>query len=132
MKILIADDEHPNRVLMDKLLSRYGTCMLTENGEEAVQAVKWSHEDNEPFDLICLDIVMPELSGLDALKEIRDLETKNGFDGDKESKILMCTSMNTDEHFTEAFFVGGCTDYITKPITAEALKEKLIEHELIG
>lgn len=131
MRILIADDEHPNRILMDKLLSKYGECTLTENGAEAVEAVQWSIEDDEPYDLICLDIVMPELTGQEALKKIRELERANGMDGDKESKIIMCTSMDSDAHLTEAFFSGGCTDYLTKPITPDALKAKLVEHNII-
>jgi two-component system, chemotaxis family, chemotaxis protein CheY len=131
MNILIADDEHPNRILMDKLLSTYGECTLTENGAQAVEAFEWALEDKEPYDLICLDIVMPEMSGQEALEKIREIEQANGLEGDKETKIIMCTSMDSDDHITDAFFKGGCTDYLTKPITPDSLKAKLKEHDII-
>lgn len=128
MNILIADDEQPNRILMDKLLSGYGECTLTENGAEAVEAFEWAIEDNEPYDLICLDIVMPEMSGQEALVKIRSIEKEQGL---KEAKIIMCTSMDSDANITDAFFNGGCTDYLTKPITPDSLKAKLLEHNII-
>jgi len=132
MRILISDDEHPNRILMDKLLSGYGECLITENGAQAVEAVQWSIEDDEPFDLICLDIMMPELTGQEALREIRKLERDNGIPDEKAAKIIMCTSLDTDKDMTDAFFKGGCTDYLTKPITPDALRSKLSEHGLIS
>lgn len=131
MKILIADDERPNRILMNKLLSGYGKCQLTENGAQAVEAAQWAIEDKDPYDLICLDIIMPEMSGQEALQKIRAIEKKHGLVDDKGAKIFMCTSMDTDEHMTTAFFEGGCTDYICKPITPDSLKAKLKEHGLI-
>lgn len=131
MKILIADDEHPNRILMSKLLSGYGKVLLAENGAQAVEAAQWAIEDGEPYDLICLDIVMPEMNGQEALQKIREIERLQGLTDDKVAKVFMCTSMDTDEHMTTAFFDGGCTDYLCKPITPDNLKAKLREHELI-
>ncbi|MBF0178985.1 MAG: response regulator [Magnetococcales bacterium] len=131
MKILIADDEPHNRLLMEKILGPYGTCDLTVTGEEAVDACELALTDQEPYDLICLDIMMPEMDGQEALTRIRDLERTHGIDESHEAVIFMVTALNTEEQVVKAFFHGGCTDYIAKPVTRGALLEKLHQYSLL-
>ena len=74
MKILIAEDEFVSRTKLEKILSSYGECHVTVDGSEALLAFKAALETNEPYDLICLDILMPKMDGHEALQEIRKME----------------------------------------------------------
>lgn len=131
MKILIADDESPNRVLMQKLLGGLGECHAVVNGRETVEAVEMALADQAPYDLVCLDIMMPEMDGQDALKRIRALERKNKISPKNEATILMITALDTQKSVVEAFFKGNCTDYLAKPITRNKLFEKLRDLDLV-
>lgn len=66
MKILIVEDDYASRRFLNKLLSDYGECDITVNGKEAVDAFMLSCLDEAPYQLICLDIMMPELDGIKA------------------------------------------------------------------
>ncbi len=71
MKILLAEDDFASRKFMTNYLEKYGECDITVDGEEAVDAFMMALEDGEPYDLICLDVMMPVLDGYQALKAIR-------------------------------------------------------------
>ena len=74
MKIMIADDDFVCRMLLQKLLSPLGECVTVINGLEAINAFRVALSEKAPFDLLCLDIMMPEMDGQDALKAIRRIE----------------------------------------------------------
>ena len=78
MRSLVVEDDFTSRFLLQTILSTYGECHGAVNGREALEAYKASKEKGEPFDLICLDIMMPEMDGQEVLKEIRDIEKEEG------------------------------------------------------
>ncbi|MBF0474190.1 MAG: response regulator [Nitrospirae bacterium] len=116
MKFLIVDDNYNNRILLQKMLSQYGDCDMAIDGKEAVDAFKMAMDDGQPYNLICLDIMMPEMNGQEALKVIREYERSKGIEKDNGVKIIMATALYTPQDLIEAFFNGGCNDYLTKPI----------------
>lgn len=116
MKILIVDDNYNNRLLLQKMLSSHGDCDMAIDGKEAVAAFKMAMDDKEPYNLVCLDIMMPEMNGQEALKAIREYERSKGIEKDAGAKIVMTTALYTPADLIEAFFNGGCNDYLTKPI----------------
>ena len=59
MRILLAEDDFVTRKFMTNFLSKYGECDVTVDGMEAVDAFMMAMEDGEPYDLVCLDIMMP-------------------------------------------------------------------------
>ena len=59
MKILLAEDDYATRKFMVSFLSKYGECDVTVDGMEAVDAFLMALEEEEPYDLVCLDIMMP-------------------------------------------------------------------------
>lgn len=71
MKALIADDDYATQIILKDILSEFFDCDLVENGIEAVQAFEVATADGTPYDLICLDIMMPIMTGQEALGEIR-------------------------------------------------------------
>ena len=73
MKILLAEDDFVTRKFMASFLSKYGECDVTVDGMEAVDAFMLALEEGEPYDLVCLDIMMPVMDGLQATSAIRNL-----------------------------------------------------------
>ncbi len=134
MKVLIAEDDFASRKFMLRFFEEYGECDVTVDGKEAVEAYKMAVECGEPYDLICLDIMMPEMDGHQALKTIRKIEEENGVAEDDRIKIVMTTALSETRHVTKAF-ENGCTAYAGKPINQDKLeamlkKFKLIEEQL--
>ena len=78
MKTLIVEDDFTSRLLLQELLKGYGPAHVAVNGKEAVEAARMAMDAGEPYDLICLDIMMPEMDGHGALKEIRAQEEARG------------------------------------------------------
>jgi two-component system chemotaxis response regulator CheY len=118
MRILIAEDDMVSRKFLLKFLSQYGECDVVVDGLEALDAYLLAMKDNEPYDLICLDIMMPKVDGVKVLKAIRDLETQKGIMPDKRSKIIMTTALAESQYVQKAFEIG-CEAYAAKPIDTE-------------
>lgn len=130
MKILIAEDDLTSRLFMKKFLSRYGECELAMNGMEAIELVMNSLESGNPYDLICLDIMMPKIDGIKALIAIRELERAKGEVLTNVSKIIMITALNDKKTVDEAY-QNGCDAYAWKPIDIEKFSKVLKKLELI-
>ncbi|MBF0319663.1 MAG: response regulator [Nitrospirae bacterium] len=133
MKILIADDDLNNRTVLHGMLAGYGECDVVVTGKEAYEAFILAHEENKPYDLICLDIMMPVMDGNEALVKIRDYEKEMGLNvPSTEAKIVMTTALDHPKDIIKAFYKGGCTAYLTKPITKKALIEQLQDIGLLN
>ena len=130
MKALIVEDDFTSRLLLQELLKTYGPTHLAVNGQEAVEAFRLALEEGRPYELICLDIMMPEMDGQTALNKIRQLEeSKNIFSTDG-AKIIMTTSLDDPKNIIAAFS-GLCDAYLVKPIEKAKLLERLQELRLI-
>jgi len=130
MRILIAEDDLASRKFLHKFLSTYGDCDITVDGIEAVDAFLLAWDENNPYDLICLDIMMPKLDGLKTLKAIRDIEKQKCVDAGRRAKIIMTTALNEKQTvFTS--FDAGCEAYAAKPIDTAKLVEVMRKLELI-
>ncbi len=130
MKTLLAEDDFASRKFMDKFLSQYGDCDVTVDGEEAVVAFMMALENDEPYDLVCLDVMMPVLDGYQVLKAIRDIETEKGIPKPKRVKIIMTTALNEERNVKKAFELG-CEAYSGKPIDVDRFEKLLKKLELI-
>ena len=131
MKILIAEDDLVSRNFLFKFLSKYGECDMVIDGLEALDAVMISLKDKVPYDLICLDIMMPKVDGVKVLKHIRDLENQKGTLPNKRAKIIMTTAL-AETQFVQNAFEIGCDAYAAKPIDTEKLIEVLHNLGLIN
>ncbi|MCX7748127.1 MAG: response regulator [Clostridia bacterium] len=120
MKILIAEDDLASRKFIYKFLSDYGDCDLTVDGMEALDAFMLAWDEGSPYDLVCLDVMMPKLDGLKVLKAIRDIETQKGLQDDERVKIIMTTALNDTQDVYGAFDMGA-EAYAAKPIDTEKL-----------
>lgn len=130
MRILIAEDDFASRKAILKFLSVYGECDVTVDGMEAIDAFMMALEEDDPYDLVCLDVMMPIMDGYQALKNIRDIEKEKHVTPDRQAKVIMTTALNEEKNVKKAFELG-CTVYCAKPIDMEKLKGMLDKLGLI-
>ena len=130
MKMLIAEDDFTSRLLLLTLLKNYGPLDIAVNGQEAVEAVRIALEAGQPYDLICLDIMMPEMDGQQALKVIRHMEETQGILPSNGTKIVMTTALDDLQNVGIAYH-SLCDAYLTKPIHKAKLLEELRKLMLI-
>ena len=132
IKILIVEDEFISRTLLTEMLSPFGDCDVVTNGREAVEALEKSYSvaDNS-YDLVCLDIMMPKMSGHEVLREMRRIEKDKGIFGADTAKVLMVTALDDAKNIMEALVDGRCAAYLTKPLSKSRLEEHLRQLQLI-
>ena len=132
MKTLIVEDDFLSRSLLSTLLSEYGVCHVAVNGREALIAVERGFVENDPYDLICLDIMMPVMDGQQTLQEIRKMEERHGIVGVDTTKVIMVTAADDSTNILKAFRQGQCEAYLTKPVDREKLITHIRDLGLIG
>lgn len=125
MRILIVEDDFISRKLLQRLLGHYGDCDIAVNGQEAIEAFKLAHKDGKPYDLVCMDIMMPVVDGQQALKQIREIEKSMDMPMSQEVKVIMTTALDDPRNVVESFYKGGATSYITKPIDKKKLLDEI-------
>ena len=130
MKTLIVDDDFTNRLLLQKILKSSGQSHVAVNGKEAVEAVRAAQEGGEPYDLVCLDIMMPEMDGHEALKRIRAMEEEAGISGPDRVKIIMTTALSDRDNILKSI-EEHCDGYVLKPFDKAKLLEKLCQLGLL-
>jgi two-component system chemotaxis response regulator CheY len=127
---LIVEDDFTSRFLLQEILRDYGPSQVAVNGREAVEAVAASLAAEQPYDLICLDIMMPEMDGQEALRKIRELEKEKGILSTDGAKVLMTTALDDMKNLSTAF-QNLCDAYLVKPVQKEKLLEELRKLDLI-
>ncbi|NLK97394.1 response regulator [Defluviitalea saccharophila] len=130
LKILIAEDDLISRKFLSKFLSQYGECDIVVDGLEAIDAYMLAMREKKPYDLICLDIMMPKLDGVRVLKAIRDMETQKFILPEKRVKIIMITAL-AEAELVQTAFQYGCEAYASKPINIDKFVEVMEKLELI-
>ncbi len=128
MKILIVEDDRNSLKLMTHFLSRFGACDTAVDGLEAVAAVTAAYKAGTPYDLAVLDIMMPNLDGMETLQRIRAYEETTGVPPGNELKVIMVSALSGDPIRSEAYG-KGCMAYICKPVDFHQL-ERVIHDEL--
>ena len=131
MRILIVEDDFVGRKIMHKLLMEYGECDIAVDGAEAVKAFDLAWESGSPYDVLFLDIMMPNMSGHEALQVIRAKENERGVPLSKEVKVIMTSALDDVKNVTQSFFQGGASAYLVKPIERRKIIDELRKLEQI-
>lgn len=131
LRILIADDSRPLRAVAAHLLSKLGACQEAGDGREAVTLFQNAYQAGEPFHLVVLDILMPRLNGVDALRQMRQLEDVLRVEVERRAKVLMLTSLDDPRFVLESQLDAGADFYLAKPLDAAELRQALIGLDLI-
>jgi two-component system chemotaxis response regulator CheY len=133
IKCLVVDDDFTARMILSTYLSRFGLCHVAKDGAEAVEAVRKSYEGEgpEPYDLICLDIMMPIMDGITATRIMRDVEAEKAADISSENPfreaVILITSAIDDEKIAfKAVYESGANSYFTKPLSFKDIHRQLV------
>ena len=130
MRVLIVDDNFVNRMLLQTSLKKVSAPDIAADGREAIDAVTHALKEGLPYDLILLDIMMPDVDGYEALQKIREIEEKSGIFGLDGVKIIMTTAVGEKEAIMKTFRMG-CESYIIKPISKDKLFTEMEKLELL-
>jgi len=130
MKTLIVEDDLTSRRFLETFISRYGECHVAVNGKEAADAFRKAADNGLPFDLICMDIRMPEMGGKEAVKQIRAMEKARGVNPTRGVKIIMTTSLTDMKEIIQSF-QELCDAYLFKPIDTAELLSKIKSFQLV-
>lgn len=125
MKILVVEDDPIARTKLEVLLSAYGSCDVAETGQAAIRFFQKAHSAGAPYRLVTMDIGLPDLSGQEVVKRIRDWELEHSINKTGiYATIIMVTAMD-DMKNIQASFWEGCEGYLIKPVTPETLQGQL-------
>ena len=117
--ILVVDDNDEIRHLVRQILESAGATVTTvSRAAKALDEVRQANGDDPPFDLVLMDMQMPDMDGYDATRRLREL----GFE--RPIVALTAAAMSGDE---QRCFEAGCTGYLTKPIEPPTFTSKLAE-----
>jgi len=124
-RALIVDDSRYQRYLIIQALGDRFTPDEAANGREALALFSAAREKGQTYDLIVMDILMPELSGHDALAGIRRQEIDDGIAEGCRTPAVMLSSLDDPANMLRAQFESGAQAYVTKPFTPKTLLEAL-------
>ncbi|MGL1934117.1 MAG: response regulator [Fibrobacterales bacterium] len=129
-KLLVIEDNLISQKTLSFYLQKYGEVISASGGNDGFNQFLKAYKDKEPFDVICLDINMPDKDGITVLNEIRNFEESEGFSLADSCKIFMVTSYDQMDIIIGSF-KKLCNGYLTKPLKMEALDEAFIKEGII-
>jgi CheY-like chemotaxis protein len=119
-RVLLAEDGPDNQALISTLIKKYGVeVAIAGDGRSAMKLALESRSQKRPFDLILMDMQMPEIDGYQATAELR----RAGYDGP-----IVSLTANTMAEDREKCLRAGCDDYLKKPVSREELRRVLTQH----
>lgn len=124
MNALVVEDDPMSRKILTSFLSPYADIDIAVDGEEAIEAYSKALRDGQPYELICLDVIMPKVDGIAVLEHVRKTEKAMGLDDNARTKILMTTVVSDKEKVLK-IFKSGCDGYMRKPYKKDRMDEEL-------
>ena len=131
LRILLADVSMTSRLALERILSNYGTCDAAEDGMDTVKAFTMAWELGRNYDLICIDLMLPRVGGIDAIKMMRKIEREMGVLKADSVKIIVITAVVNPAYIFEACYRGGANSYLYKPVDRKKILEEMTKYGLI-
>jgi PAS domain S-box-containing protein len=129
-RFLIVDDEPIICKFLVRVLSPYARCEVAYNGRQAVDLFHHALSNGHPFRLICMDVRMPRMGGLEALTAIRKMEEERGLTKEKTAKVIMISAVK-DSKTVMAAYRQGSEAFAVKPIEVEKYLQQIRSFGLI-
>ena len=131
MRALIIDDDKANQYILKEFLAPFATSDIAQNGEEGVAVFEAALDSQLPYDLVCLDIMMPGIDGVETLRRLRTAESEREIFGLDGVKIIMISAV-ADTKVVVSAFRDGCEAYLIKPVQRDDLIRNLKVLKLIA
>jgi CheY-like chemotaxis protein len=127
LRILVAEDNAVNQKLALRLLEQMGyRADLASNGIEAIESL-----ERQPYDVVFMDVQMPEMDGLEATRRIRNLTDLQHLSGLQRQPRIVAMTANAMQGDREMCLAAGMDDYISKPIRVNELVEALVRTQRV-
>jgi len=126
MRILIVDDDYVSRSKLKAILGLQGDCDCAASGEIALKMFEAADKEMMPYNLVTVDVEMPEMNGKELVAQLRQWEEKHGVGLTERAKILMVT-IKKELRTVSASYSEGCDGYLVKPVTPETVAQALKE-----
>ena len=121
MRFLVVDDEYLALNRLKALLKPYGECDAAIHANQACGMFRVAVSTKRPYDLVTIDIDMPETSGTELLRLVREIEEKAGM---PPTKIIMVSASSSYQNVYQSI-AHKCDDFIVKPVEKDVLHKKL-------
>ncbi len=126
LRILVVDDSKYQRFLVKRALQGRGECDEAEDGRQAVAMFQTALDKGWPYHLVVMDLLMPVMDGLTAVRAINALQRGRVLQGEERAKVIVLTSVDDPDKMMEAQFKEGADSFIIKPFDDEVLVEALM------
>lgn len=129
IRILVVDDNAINRLFLERVLGAFGECSCASNGLDGIKLFARALDEGRPYQLICLDISMSGVDGLDTLARMREIEADRGIVRHACCRIVMVTGMGDEAIVKRAALLSDA--YLLKPIDRATLMRLLKKFHLL-
>lgn len=130
MRFLIVDDDESIHLYLQNTLAPYAECDSAMSAEDGLKLFEKAHDEDNPYDVVFMDILMPGMNGHQAAETMRASERKRKVSSMDRFKLVMITSLVDDTNVSKAFFSTHASCYIVKPLdkyrVLDELKQNLI------
>lgn len=128
MKTLVIDDDYSCSNMFKLFFEKYGQCDTFSLGQNGLTAYKEALQTGQFYDLVVIDIILPDINGVDLLNFIRAEEDMNNVSVNFRTKVILTTSLDDDvNRKIESTLTHGLETYYAKSFANGGLREKLIE-----
>ena len=124
MRALVVEDDFISRWILYRHLQACARCDLACDGLEAAALFDDALAAGVPYDLVCLDIMMPGIDGHETLRRLRQAEARHGVAPDQRARVLMTTALEDHGNVRDAF-ANSADAYVIKPIEKQQFLDTL-------
>ncbi|WP_147821144.1 response regulator [Salidesulfovibrio onnuriiensis] len=125
MRFLIVDDDESIHLYLQSILAPFAQCDNAMSGAEGVDFFVRAHSERRPYDVVFMDILMPEMDGHKAAELLRKEEIKLGIREVDQFHLVMITSLVDNRNVSKAFFNSFASCYIVKPFDKDKVLDEL-------
>jgi two-component system chemotaxis response regulator CheY len=124
MKCLIVEDDEISSQVLEKMVSLHGSYDAVADTKKAGALFRQARESPSPYDLVLMDIMLPEGDGLKMVREIRTAEALLNIPKLHRVKVIMTTALDDPRTIMKALYESDADSYLIKPISLQRLEEE--------
>lgn len=128
---LVVDDDDMGRMMLQDFLTEFAPCDAASNGREGLSCFEMALAGGNPYGLLCIDLIMPEMNGLALIRKIREIEKNHPFFTDFRTKIFVITANDSPWDKADLVLDNLCDAYIVKPFNRNTLAADLLKNGLV-